>query len=228
MGGIAEIYGDSIMKGVFFDSLAGKYRTLPGTLFERFAEKFGLQIKNRSRFGCTISKGARMLDNALQKPEPRDFLLMEYGGNDCDFNWKEVAEQPTAQHNPHTPPAAFEQAYRGMVERVKAMGTRPVAMSLPPIDAEKYFQWITRDGLSKDRILQWLGDVQMIYRFQELYSGIITRIAYEMDCLFVDVRSAFLDKHNYKQLLCEDGIHPNEAGHELIYAAFSQKAAAVL
>ena len=228
MGGIAEIYGDSIMKGVFFDSSAGKYRTLPGTMLEKFAEKHNLQIKNRSRFGCTISKGEKILEGALQKPEKRDFLLMEYGGNDCDFDWAAVAECPLGRHQPHTPPESFEKAYRGMVARVSEQGARPVAMSLPPIDAEKYFRWITRDGLSRDHILQWLGDIQMIYRFQELYSSMITRIAYETGCLFVDVRSAFLDKHNYKQLLCEDGIHPNEQGHQLIYDAFSQKAAAVL
>lgn len=133
MGGIAEIYGDSIMKGVFFDSSAGKYRTLPGTMLEKFAEKHNLQIKNRSRFGCTISKGEKILEGALQKPEKRDFLLMEYGGNDCDFDWAAVAECPLGRHQPHTPPESFEKAYRGMVARVSEQGARPVAMSLPPL-----------------------------------------------------------------------------------------------
>ena len=36
----------------------------------------------------------------------------------------------------------------------------------------------------------------------------------------VDVRSYFLDKHNYGDLISADGIHPSEAGYALIHRAF--------
>lgn len=225
---LAEIYGDSIMKGVLYDEHTGKYRTLSCDLPARFAEKFGLTLKNRSRFGCTITKGEKMLENALLKEEERGFYLLEYGGNDCDFRWAEVAAAPASQHMPNTPPAEFEGRFRRMVDAVKHRGSTPVAMSLPPIDAEKYFSFIVKNGADGNCVRDWLGDVQMIYRYQELYSSIVTRVAYETGCVYVDARGAFLDKHNYKDLLCDDGLHPNENGHQLIYSAFSAKAAEIL
>ena len=221
----AEIYGDSIMKGVFFDSKEGKYRMIPAQWLETFGGKFQLHIKNRSKFGCTIDKGEKMIENALEKPKKSTYALLEYGGNDCDFDWAQVAREPEKQHEPKTPLKEFTARYRTLISELQKAGVRPVIMSLPPIDAEKYFNWITRDGIDKGRVLTFLGDVQMIYRFQELYSTAGMKLAYETNSAFIDVRSAFLDKHNYKDLLCEDGIHPNESGHELIYKVFSERLA---
>ena len=115
-----------------------------------------------------------------------------------------------------------------MLTTLKDPAIQPSLMSLPPMDAEKYLSWITRAGLNRENILKCLGDTQMIYRFQELYSHTIMMLAYETKSLFVDVRAAFLDKHNYKDLLCDDGIHPNEEGHQLIKQVFSQFADAYL
>ena len=39
-------------------------------------------------------------------------------------------------------------------------------MTLPPLDASRYLSWITRSGPSRERIMQFLGDTQRIYRFQ--------------------------------------------------------------
>ena len=36
------------------------------------------------------------------------------------------------------------------------------------------------------------------------------------NCGFVDLRTAFLMKNNLLDYLCEDGIHPNEKGQQLI------------
>lgn len=100
---------------------------------------------------------------------------------------------------------------RSAVKAIKDKGITPLMMSLPPIDAERYIGWITRTGLSKQNIVKWLGDVHMIYRFQELYSNTIGKIARETGSFFVDVRSYFLDKHNYKHLVLR-GWHPSQCG----------------
>lgn len=60
----------------------------------------------------------------------------------------------------------------------------------------------------------------MIYRFQELYSDTVVRIAHETNTMLVDVRSSFLNKRNFSELLCEDGIHPTEQGYNLIKQTF--------
>nr|WP_122012893.1 SGNH/GDSL hydrolase family protein [Maliibacterium massiliense] len=220
-----EIFGDSLMKGVLLDSKSKRYHMLPKENIESFARAFALDIQNQSRFGCTITKGWQLLQRALGQEMHSDMVLLEYGGNDCDFDWKEVAAAPDAEHQPHTPLPLFVETYEAMIDALRARQLIPIVMSLPPIDAERYFAWITRGGLSQSAILRWLGDVQMIYRFHELYSNTATRIAREKNCLFVDVRPAFLQRRDYRTLMCEDGIHPNEQGHRVVAQTFARFAA---
>ena len=215
-----EIYGDSILKGVTLDKLTGKYVLPEQSGAEIVAQSLDINVKNYSKFGCTIDKGVRILEKKLEKGNACDMILLEYGGNDCDFNWQEVSENPNIDHSPNTVLKVFEQFYRQIIDKLKKVNIIPLTMSLPPIDAEKYLSWITRNGLSRKNIVKWLGDVHMIYRFQELYSNAITKIARETKSLFVDVRSCFLNKHNFKALICDDGVHPSEEGHKLMRRAF--------
>ena len=215
-----QIFGDSLMKGVILDTASNHYITDASNV-AKFGEQFALEINNRSRFGCTITKGSQIMNRELQKGVDCQVALLEYGGNDCDFNWEEVAAHPEHEHFPHTPLAVFEQTYCQMIETLRSYGIIPIVMSLPPIDSIKYFHWFCRKGLDQERILHWLGDVELIYRHQELYSLAATKVAMKMKTLYVDVRSAFLDRHNFKELLCDDGIHPSSKGQVLIRDVFT-------
>ncbi len=217
-----QIFGDSVMKGVQLDAAKGRYYTPKVSGVELFAEEFPFSIRNNAKFGCTIDKGYRQLEKSLERGLDCDTVLLEYGGNDCDYNWQEVAADPEKEHLPHTPLKLFEETYRKMLRLLRDHKVLPVMMNLPPIDAEKYLAWICRDGLNRENILAWLGDAQMIYRFQELYSQTAEKLARDTGTLLVDVRSAFLDKHNFKELICEDGIHPSEDGHRLIRDTFRE------
>lgn len=222
LGKQIQIYGDSIMKGVQLDTASERYYLPKENSFALFQEEYPLDIHNNSKFGCTIEKGCQQLEKALNKGLSCDMVLLEYGGNDCDYDWEKVAENPEKEHLPHTEIHTFEKVYRKMLSMLKARGVTPILMSLPPIDAEKYLNWICRTGLSRENILKWLGDVQMIYRFQELYSNTVVKIARETNTLLIDVRSVFLDKHNFKNLICEDGIHPNQEGQKLMKQIFEE------
>ncbi len=217
-----DIFGDSIMKGVLLDDSTQRYVLSSCSPSAEFAKETNVDVNNRSVFGCTVTKGSKLVSSAIEKGKMgEDLVLIEYGGNDCNYNWKDISEQPDIFHDPVTPLKLFEKLYSELIESVKSVGATPIIMSLPPIDAQKYFNWITKDGLSAANILKWLGDVQMIYRFQELYSNAISKIAYKTNSLFIDVRSYFLDKHNYGELLCSDGIHPNSEGQKLITQAMT-------
>lgn len=211
-----QIYGDSIMKGIQLDAACERYYLPKENNIAVFQEEYPLSIHNNSKFGCTIEKGCRQLQKSLDSGLACDMVLLEYGGNDCDYDWEQVAANPEKDHKPHTDIHTFEKVYRKMLSMLKEHAITPIVMNLPPVDAEKYLNWICRDGLSRENILKWLGDVQMIYRFQELYSSAAVKIARETNTPLIDVRSAFLDKHSFKDLICEDGIHPNQQGHELI------------
>lgn len=66
---------------------------------------------------------------------------------------------------------------------VSRAGGTPVLCTLPPIDCARYFAWITRDGLSKEHILRFLGVQERIYRWQEYYSTVALRVAAQTNSL---------------------------------------------
>ncbi|MCL2747696.1 MAG: SGNH/GDSL hydrolase family protein [Oscillospiraceae bacterium] len=214
------VWGDSLLRGVVFDDLKGRYATLKNSMAAQCAKILGMRFDNNSRFGATVTRGSQNLTQALERGVSCDAILIEYGGNDCDFNWEEVAQNPDAPHAPRTPHEAFCRTLRDMVCAVRVKGIDPVLMSLPPIDPVRYFNWITRNGLSRENIMRFLGDVGVIYRFQERYSLSITNLAMELRCHYIDVRDAFLSHRDIGSLLCSDGVHPNGSGHNVMRESF--------
>lgn len=217
-----NIWGDSILKGVIYDEIRKKYTTLKENNATLISKNTGLDIKNNARFGLTAPKARNLMLAALEKGVDCEAAIIELGGNDSDFNWAEVAQEPDKEHIPNTPLDVFRSCITDMVNALKKHNIIPVLVNLPPIDAEKYFAWITRDGLDGSRILRWLGDVQRIYRYHECYSLAITNLARTLNCHLIDVREAFLLEVNYSRYLCLDGIHPNSEGHKLMNKVFSE------
>ncbi|MGM0431613.1 MAG: SGNH/GDSL hydrolase family protein [Spirochaetota bacterium] len=222
-----QIFGDSIMKGVLLDPVKERYYTIQEHGKTWLEKQFGFQITNTSLFGCTISKGEQLFERARSKGHlETDVVLLEFGGNDCDFNWRDVAENPRAAHLPNTPLELFEAKFRNLLRHLKKMHIRPLMMTIPPIHAERYLQWISHFGPDTEQILTFLGgNVQAISTFQEMYSQAISSIAEKTHTMLVDVRSKFLSEPDLSSLLCKDGIHPNERGHQLMTEAFSDFAA---
>ncbi len=221
---VISIFGDSILKGVRMLAGTTRYAATDDIGLESIAKSHDWILDNRSRFGCTVQKGELLLNRKLEKGETPAAVLLEYGGNDADFRWAEVAARPDDEHEPNTPLPVFTETLRRMIGTLRAHGVRPVLYTLPPISAERYLDWITRDGLSKENILRWLGDANAIYRYQEKYSLAIERLAVETGCMLVDLRSAFLEQRALLPYLCADGIHPSDAGQRLICEVLSKAA----
>lgn len=218
------IWGDSLLQGVVLDEKQGKYSIIENNCAVSLAQKIGIRISNNSRFGCTAPKGMKFLNKALEADAEFSAAIIEFGGNDCDFKWEEVAASPDAEHIPRTTLDEFNRCYADMIAALNRKGIAPVLVSLPPLDAERYFDWITRNGLSRENILHWLGDVQHIYRWHERYSNAVSALARKFSCHFIDVRDAFLSVRDYQKYLCADGIHPNRDGHALMERVFFEYA----
>ena len=217
------LFGDSVAKGVIFDSIRQKYRVLKDCFAASIQAKEHLAVTNYSKFGCTIDKGREILQRHAEELPSYDFVVFEFGGNDCDFDWHDVAEHPDQPHEAKTPLETFERSYREAVRFARANGGNPVLLTLPPIDAQRYFKWISR-GEDTGAILKWLGDVDRIYRWHEMYNLAVCRVAMREHALLLDISSSFLERSGYQDLLCEDGIHPNEKGHDVIFESLRQAA----
>ena len=65
--------------------------------------------------------------------------------------------------------------------------------------------------------MRWLGDEEMIYRHQELYSDTVTELAYESGVPLIHVRQAFLADHHMNALIAADGIHMTMEGYGKLF-----------
>ena len=214
-----QVWGDSVLKGVVYDPARSRYTLLKDSAIAMLSKTFRVPFENLSRMGRTAPEALK----AMLQMDARSFrdklVVIEYGGNDCDFNWAAVARAPEAPHAPNTPVKQFTEALKSMAEHVRAAGGTPLLCSLPPLDPRRYLKWIVRDGLDEGSILSFLGVPERIYRWQEYYSTLVLKVAAEVNCRWLPLREAFLEAVRGEDVLCQDGIHPNDRGHRLIYEA---------
>ena len=208
------IYGDSILRGITYSEQMGRHKLCAGYDLKTISG-IGYEVKNRARMGATIVRGMDILESTLDECGENAVVLFEFGGNDCDHDWHAVSEHPNETHLPRIDEETFVSYYKDAIAKARAAGATVVMANMIPIDADRYMQTISRSN-SYDNILSWLGDPSMLYRFQEHYNRIVERLAAEVGCPMIDLRGAFLLSHDYKDLISADGIHPTEAGHDLI------------
>lgn len=209
-------YGDSITKGIIYDNERSRYATLK----ENFANIIQSNIKgsvyNAGNFGNTIMRGMSKMYNNVIKKSP-DIVLIEFGGNDCDYKWDDIAKNPDIEYKPKTDIFTFRETLVTMINTLKLNHIFPALMTLPPLDPLKYFNWITKeDAFAEQNILHWLGSKDRLYTWHNSYNKMITEVANETNTVLIDVRTEFLKHSDYSDLLCKDGIHPNIEGQSLI------------
>lgn len=209
------LYGDSIGKGVVYDTEKRKYTFLsrPFTLLLR--ENLGISIENRSKFGCTITKGTGMVQAHKDDLKDFDYIALMFGGNDCNFDWSKVEDNPEAEHECNTPLSVFSDTYKRLIEFITQNGGKPTILSMVPVECKKYFNWIARthDPIS---ILKFLKVKERIERWNEMYNLALWSLSRDTNTPILDLRSPFLASPQLPDFYCEDGIHINAAGHRLL------------
>lgn len=207
------VFGDSIGKGIVLNPASGRYEIFD--LIKSLKTHRNINLKNYSMFGCTITKGLSLIERHEKKLLKNNPVILEFGGNDCNFIWEEVASAPEKDHKPKTMLENFINTYQAAVERIQKTGAKPILLTLPPVNAERFFNHIVQ-GVSAENILKFLGGVDMIYRWQEMYSLAVVKLAKKLGVPLIDVRSEFLCRQDLPELLCADGMHPTYKGYELI------------
>ncbi len=209
------VYGDSLLKATVPDA-DFHYHFHWQELFE--GRGAGLPtVVNRAKMGATVKKGETLVQHDLQRGIERGIALVGYGGNDSDFDWSAISQNPEDTHLPHTPLAQFVQTLERITHSLLSNDVQPVLMTLPPIDAERYLDFICRNGRNRENITHWLGDIQRIYHFQEMYSAAIANCAHHLDVPLIDIRSAFLPDRNLSDMIAADGIHLTMKGYEKMF-----------
>ena len=218
--------GDSLTRGVVLNE-KNRYSILDNSFIDIIGDTLGLSITNYGKFGCTVDFGEQMAERHADEISSSDYTLLEFGGNDCDFNWGKIADNPAEEHFPKTILDSFKEKFSKLIESVRSLGSKPVIISLPPIDSEYYFSFISRfmNAGQRNNVFNWLGgDINVISRWHEMYNRALFEISGLMQAPIIDITTPF-DKHQgtMRTLYCADGIHPNAEGHKLIAASIALK-----
>lgn len=217
-------FGDSIMKGIVIDNENSntetvKYKISNMGFAARCCRNLGIEVENFARFGSTVNQGMKYVNRYADRIKEADYVIFEYGGNDCNYNWADIAENPDDVHTPAVPLHSFVEHYSALIDEVRGLGARPVLLSLPILDPVKFFKHLSK-GLNSENILRWLnGSIFTLDRWHERYNMEIFRLGLSRRVPVIDITSVFLERRNHADFLCDDGIHPNDEGHALIEGA---------
>ncbi|MCF0174126.1 MAG: SGNH/GDSL hydrolase family protein [Bacteroidales bacterium] len=140
-------------------------------------------------------------------------VIIEFGGDNCRFDWKNIARNVNGIHLPKTSIEEFHSTYKKVIDVVKEKGAVPVLLGLAPIDSEKYFSFI-KDAKRREQITSWLGGNYLyLANIHEKYVQEVKRIAKQEEAEYVDVASIFRTSADFDKYLEKDGISLNKAGY---------------
>ena len=148
---------------------------------------------------------------------PKTIFIQPESG--LQYNWHAIATNPSGQHEPKLDLIAYKALYINKIAQARAQGLEPVLVSLPLIDANRYFAFITRGMTAQERksLLFWLGgDVERLRNIHELYNLLLFRLAATQCVHIIDITSPMLAYAHYEQLLEQDGITLSPKGQALV------------
>ena len=135
------------------------------------------------------------------------------------YNWQEIAANPSGQHEPVMDLVAYKAQYTNKIAQARAHGQEPVLVSLPIMDENRYFAFITRGMSMQERknLLYWLGGkTERLRNIHALYNLSLFRLAAQQCVHIIDITSPMLASAHYEQLLEQDGVTLSPEGKQLV------------
>lgn len=135
------------------------------------------------------------------------------------YNWQEIAANPSGQHEPVMDLVAYKAQYTNRIAQARAHGQEPVLVSLPIMDENRYFAFITRGMSMQERknLLYWLGGkTERLRNIHALYNLSLFRLAAQQCVHIIDITSLMLASAHYEQLLEQDGVTLSPEGKQLV------------
>lgn len=212
------VFGDSILKGAVTGYSDHLFDILPENSLTLAQKEIPFELFNDSVFGSTISKTQKRLNKFFEKGETADFVIIESGGNDCDYDFLSMLKNGETSAPQRTPLSDFMTMLDQMVQTVKEKGCIPVVMTMPSLVADRWYEHITRalDQDGKAKVDAFLGEnpVDRLSKNHEIYNLNLMEYCRKEGILMIDMRKALLEAPDYRSLMCKDGIHPNEEGYK--------------
>ena len=153
----------------------------------------------------------------------RTILIRPESG--LQFDWQSIASHPCDKHDSSYSLVAYKSLYTNRIAQARAQGMEPVLVSLPIMDEDRFFAFITRGMTMQERknVLYWLGGkTERLRNIHALYNLALFRLA-ALQCVhIIDITSPMLSAPNYAELLDDDGVTLSPAGEALVNAELSK------
>ncbi|MGM0845566.1 MAG: SGNH/GDSL hydrolase family protein [Bacillota bacterium] len=208
--------GDSLTRGVSF--VKGRLRILkenyPNALQQLFSENNkDVSVINKGVFNDNSHHLVKRLEKDVINEKPQ-YVIIEIGGNDCNFKWAEVAEKPWEKHKAIVPMNQYIDNIKTIITNLKEHQITPVIATLPPLDPVRYYKNISEKY--SPAISHWISEVGGIGYWHGLYNQNLNMLAEECSTLKVDVRSALKKAGNLVDYISDDGIHLTAEGYKVL------------
>ncbi|MGE6259146.1 SGNH/GDSL hydrolase family protein [Heyndrickxia sporothermodurans] len=210
-------FGDSLTRGVSF--VKGRLRIMkenyPSYLQGLFptSNNETVEVVNKGVFNDNSDLLISRLSKDVLNEKP-DYTIIGVGGNDCNFNWDEVAKHPEEQHTPIVPIDRYLENIKVLITTVKDSGITPIILNLPPLDPVRYYKFIAdKYGPS---ISHWISLLGGIEHWHGLYNRSLNKLIKDLDVLKIDVRSALKQADDLFDLISDDGIHLTSKGYKIV------------
>lgn len=135
------------------------------------------------------------------------------------FDWKAIASNPSGHHEPQIDLVAYKALYTNKIAQARACGQEPVLVSLPIMDEDRYFAYITRGMSMQERknVLYWLGGkTERLRNIHAMYNLSLFRLAAVQCVHLVDITSPMLASTHFDELLDQDGVTLSPAGEAMV------------
>ncbi len=195
-------FGDSIMQG-FYDSQGGWAQRLINEYHAKSLDslkqgKDTVECFNLGISGDTATGILERFDNefgARQLYEDENLVVIAIGTNDA------ILRENRALMDVYQ----FQETLEKLLDKVKSVADKALLVGLPAVDQSMTDPWIystTNKQWHNKRI--------------DVFEDTIKQSAERMDMPFVPIYDRFKAELDNGRDLLSDGLHPNEAGHQLI------------
>ena len=208
-------FGDSVTRGISY--VRGRLRILkenyPALLQAALTQHGEFDVVNKGVFNDNSDLlVSRLADDVLM--EHPDYVLIEIGGNDCNFRWDEVALAKDGEHEPIVPLDRYLTNLQHIVLVLRENGITPVLMNLLPLDPVRYYNAVCAQHGSN--VAHWIGRCGGIEHWHGMYNRALVQLVHRLNVLTIDVRTAFKQAADLSVLLSDDGIHPTAEGYRVM------------
>jgi lysophospholipase L1-like esterase len=190
------LFGDS----VFFSVGASSRHKGCGYLLKKM---WPGNILIRAKAGETSKDAIVRIKKDISGMKDFDIVVILFGNNDCKLN---------SQKAPLVSLENFELNLSIITNQIREEGMLPMLCNLQPIDSAIFFKTYGKENFK--------GFPFSPYEWQARYSNMCHSAAKHNSVSLIDIRSQ-LEKYG-KDVIAQDGLHPNDKGHNIIKEALAE------